>query len=89
MLEIQRIRNEKEAVITGLKKRNFDATEVVDSLLGIDQQWRNSKTELESISAELNILAKEIGELFKQGKQAEATASKAKTADLKEKEAVL
>ena len=89
MLEIQRIRNEKEAVITGLKKRNFDATEVVDSLLGIDLQWRNSKTELESISAELNILAKEIGELFKQGKQAEATAAKAKTADLKEKEAVL
>ena len=89
MLEIQRIRNEKEAVITGLKKRNFDATEVVDSLLGIDLQWRNSKTELESISAELNILAKEIGELFKQGKQAEATAAKTKTADLKEKEAVL
>ena len=89
MLEIQRIRNEKEAVIAGLKKRNFDATEVVDSLLGIDLQWRNSKTELESISAELNILAKEIGELFKQGKQAEATAAKAKTSDLKEKEAVL
>ena len=89
MLEIQRIRNEKEAVIAGLKKRNFDATEVVDSLLGIDLRWRNSKTELESISAELNILAKEIGELFKQGKQAEATAAKAKTADLKEKEAVL
>ncbi len=89
MLEIQRIRNEKEAVIAGLKKRNFDATEVVDSLLGIDLQWRNSKTELESISAELNILAKEIGELFKQGKQAEATAAKAKTSDLKEKEALL
>ena len=64
MLEIQRIRNEKEAVIAGLKIRNFDATEVVDSLLGIDLQWRNSKTELESISAELNILAKEIGELL-------------------------
>ena len=61
----------------------------MDSLLGIDLQWRNSKTELESISAELNILAKEIGELFKQGKQAEATAAKTKTSDLKEKEAVL
>jgi len=89
MLEIQRIRNEKESVITGLKKRNFDSTEIVESLLTVDLQWRNSKTELESISAELNILAKEIGELFKQGKQAEATAAKAKTADLKEKEAVL
>jgi len=89
MLEIQRIRNEKDAVIAGLKKRNFDATETVDSLLSIDQKWRNSKTELESISAELNLLAKEIGDLFKQGKQDEATASKAKTSVLKEKEAIL
>ncbi len=83
MLEIQRIRNEKDAVITGLKKRNFDATETVESLLSIDQKWRNSKTDLESISAELNLLAKEIGDLFKQGKQDEANASKAKTATLK------
>jgi len=89
MLEIQRIRNEKDAVIAGLKKRNFDATETVESLLYIDQKWRNSKTELESISAELNLLAKEIGDLFKQGKQDEANASKAKTATLKEKEAAL
>ena len=89
MLEIQRIRNEKDAVIAGLKKRNIDATETVESLLSIDQKWRNSKTELESISAELNLLAKEIGELFKQGKQEEANASKAKTATLKEKETIL
>ncbi len=89
MLEIQRIRNEKDAVIAGLKKRNFDATETVDSLLSIDQKWRNSKTELESISAELNLLAKEIGDLFKQGKQEEANTSKAKTVTLKEKEATL
>ena len=89
MLEIQRIRNEKDAVITGLKKRNIDATETVDSLLSIDQKWRNSKTELESISAELNLLAKEIGDLFKQGKQEEANTSKAKTVTLKEKEATL
>ena len=89
MLEIQRIRNEKDAVIAGLKKRNFDATETVDSLLSIDQKWRNSKTELESISAELNQLAKEIGDLFKQGKQEEATVSKEKTVALKEKETIL
>lgn len=89
MLEIQRIRTEKEAVISGLKKRNFDATETVDALLAVDQQWRSSKTELEAIAAELNILSKEIGDLFKQGKQEEANASKVKTAALKEKETVL
>ncbi len=89
MLEIQRIRTEKESVIAGLKKRNFDATEIVESLITVDQQWRNSKTELENISAELNILAKEIGNLMKQGKIEEANAAKSKTSELKEKEAGL
>ena len=89
MLEIQRIRNEKEAVIEGLKKRNIDATETIEKLLDVDHQWRNSKSELESIAAELNTIAKEIGDLFKQGKQEEANAAKSKTADLKTKESEL
>jgi hypothetical protein len=37
----------------------------------------------------LNQIAKEIGDLFKQGKQEEANAAKSKTADLKEKESTL
>ena len=89
MLEIQRIRNEKEAVIEGLKKRNIDATETIEKLLDVDHQWRNSKSELESIAAELNTIAKEIGDLFKQGKQEEANTAKSKTADLKAKESEL
>ncbi|MBI1838192.1 MAG: serine--tRNA ligase [Flavobacteriia bacterium] len=89
MLELQRIRTEKEAVLEGLKKRNIDATATVEKLLEVDQEWRLSKTELESISAELNIIAKEIGDLFKQGKQEEANAAKSKTADLKDKESSL
>ncbi|MDB0011643.1 serine--tRNA ligase, partial [Crocinitomicaceae bacterium] len=89
MLEIQRIRNEKQAVIDGLKKRNFDATPIVDNLLEVDQKWRGSKTELETIAAELNQLSKEIGMLFKQGKQEEANQAKEKTATLKAKESTL
>jgi len=89
MLEIQRIRTEKEAVIEGLKKRNIDVTELVDNLLEIDQNWRNTKTELESIASELNNLSKEIGQLFKEGKQAEANEAKNKTTSLKEKESEL
>ncbi len=83
MLEITRIRNEKEAIIEGLKKRNIDATETLNKILDTDQNWRNSKTELESTSAELNQLAKEIGDLFKKGKQNEAIIAKEKTAKLK------
>lgn len=89
MLEIQRIRTEKEAVIEGLKKRNIDVTELIDNLLQIDQNWRNTKTELESIASELNTLSKEIGQLFKEGKQAEANEAKNKTTSLKEKEGEL
>ncbi|MEY3237172.1 MAG: hypothetical protein RI883_1273 [Bacteroidota bacterium] len=83
MLEITRIRNEKEAIIEGLKKRNIDATETLNKILDTDQNWRTSKTELESTSAELNLLAKEIGDLFKKGKQNEAIITKEKTAKLK------
>ena len=87
MLEITRIRNEKEAIIEGLKKRNIDATATLDQILTADQNWRSAKTDLESISAELNVLAKEIGDLFKQGKHDEANASKTKTSDFTKKEA--
>lgn len=89
MLEITRIRTEKETIIEGLKKRNIDATQTLDQILSADQNWRNSKTELESISAELNQLAKEIGDLFKQGKQEEANKAKEKTASLKSDESAL
>ena len=89
MLEIQRIRTEKAAVIAGLKKRNFDATQTVEALLSVDQQWRSSKTELETIAAELNVISKEIGDLMKQGKKDEANGAKAKTAELKEKQSAL
>ena len=65
MLEITRIRTEKEAIIKGLKKRHFDAKPIIDSILSKDEQWRNSKTEMEQIAAELNIIAKEIQEVTK------------------------
>lgn len=89
MLEIQRIRNEKEAVIEGLKKRFFDAEPIINELLTADESWRNAKTEMENITAELNKMAKQIGELFKSGNASEANAAKEATTVLKEKEAVL
>jgi seryl-tRNA synthetase len=89
MLEIQRLRTDKESVLEGLKKRNIDATETVDAILTKDQEWRANKTELETIAAEMNRISKEIGVLFQQGKQAEAIEAKAQTASLKEKEAAL
>jgi seryl-tRNA synthetase len=89
MLEIQRIRTEKEAVIEGLKKRHFDAAPIIDEVLNADEEWRKSKTDLESIAAQMNKISKEIGMLFREGKVEEANAAKEKTAELKSEESAL
>ena len=89
MLEIQRIRQEKEAILTGLAKRNIDASQTIEAILETDQNWRSAKTQLDQVAAEMNQLARTIGELFKSGQQAEATTLKEKTSVLKTQEAEL
>ncbi|MFN5983733.1 MAG: serine--tRNA ligase, partial [Fluviicola sp.] len=89
MLEITRIRTEKEQLIEALKKRNIDVTDTMNQIIEKDQQWRSKKTSLETIAADLNKIAKEIGDLFKSGKASEAEAAKQKTSQLKEDEAIL
>ena len=89
MLEIQRIRKEKDAIIEGLKKRHFDATPIVEEVLSVDEQWRAKKGELEKAASQMNQISKQIGILFGQGKQEEANKAKAQTADLKVQESAL
>lgn len=89
MLEIQRIRNEKEEIIEGLKKRHFDAAPIVSEVLAVDEQWRAKKGELETVASQMNQISKQIGILFGQGKQEEANQAKAQTADLKALESAL
>jgi seryl-tRNA synthetase len=89
MLEMTRIRAERNAIIEALKKRNLDVTETIDAILEKDSQWRSAKAQMENSTAELNKLAKEIGAFFQAGKAQEAEASKAKTSELKLEEAKL
>ena len=49
MLEITRIRTEKDAIIEGLKKRHFDAKPIVDEILAKDEQWRSLKASMDQI----------------------------------------
>ena len=89
MLEIQRLRSDKEGVLNGLLKRNIDSTNTINEILDIDSLWRSSKTELESIFAELNQLSRKVGLLLKEGHQEEASQLKLETTFLKEKESTL
>ena len=84
MLQIQNIRENKESIITALKKRNIDAAPMLSKVLELDEKRRSIQTELDATLAESNKLSKEIGMLFKTGKAQEANALKEKTAGLKE-----
>lgn len=84
MLQLQKIREEKDAYINALKKRNIDAKPLFDEIIALDEKRRATQTELDNTLAESNKLSKEIGMLFKSGKAAEANELKVKTGDLKE-----
>lgn len=86
MIEINRIRENKEEIIDGLKKRNFDATEILGKIISLDEAWRLKKQEMEEVSAEMNQIAKQIGQLFKEGKASEASEKKDRANFLKNSE---
>jgi seryl-tRNA synthetase len=84
MLQIQQIKENKEATIAGLKKKHFkNAEEAVEQIITLDDKRRETQNELDSTLAKSNALAKEIGGLMKAGKKEEAEAAKAETSTLK------
>lgn len=84
MLQLSQIREHKANYINALKKRNIDAAPHFDQIVKLDEHRRATQTELDNTLATSNSLSKEIGQLFKTGKVAEANAMKAKTVELKE-----
>ncbi len=85
MLQLPYLREHKEDAIAGLKKRNnLNATETVESLIAMDDERKRLQSELDTRLARANQIAREIGEMFKSGKAAEANALKEETAAIKE-----
>ena len=89
MLQIAHIRENKEAVIKALAKRNIDATSLVETAIDLDEKRRSTQVELDNVLAESNKISKDIGALMKSGEKAKAEILKTKTSSLKEKEAEL
>jgi seryl-tRNA synthetase len=85
MLQVAYIREHKEEVIERLAIKNFDAKDIIEELIALDEKRRNTQSQNDSILAESNTLSKEIGMLYKSGNIEEANAKKAETAELKEK----
>ncbi len=84
MLQITFIRENQEKVIKALAKRGIDATSIVNEVVQIDEKRRATQLDLDNTLSEANKLAKEIGDLMKNGEKEKAQILKLKTVSLKE-----
>jgi seryl-tRNA synthetase len=84
VLTLKYITENPADVIKRLAKKHFDASLLVEQVVALDKQRKNAQNEAEILQAEMNVLSKQIGQLFAQGKLPEANTAKEKTVDLKE-----
>ena len=84
MLQVNFLKEHRDRVLEGLKKRNFKDLELVDSAISLDDERKKVQFDMDSQLAEINKISKEIGFLMKEGKKEEAENAKQKTAQYKE-----
>jgi seryl-tRNA synthetase len=84
MLQLHYIREKKDEAIERLAIKNFDAKPILEKVLDLDNERKRTQNELDSLLNEANIIAKQVGDLYKQGKRAEADELKNKSAAVKE-----
>lgn len=84
MLQVNYIRDNREQVLERLAVKNFKQLDLVDEIIQLDEKRRQTQNRVDSVSAEANAAAKQIGDLMRNGKKDEADAIKAKTASFKE-----
>lgn len=89
MLTISLIREKRDFIVERLRIKNFEAAEILDRIIALDTERRDIQTRTDQMQAEMNRISKEIGSLMKEGKSAEANASKEKTYKLKEEIKIL
>jgi seryl-tRNA synthetase len=84
MLQVSYIRENRQDVLDRLAIKHFKNVEIIDRIIETDDRRKKLQSELDSILAEANTIAKQVGDLFKSGKAAEANDLKNKSAAIKE-----
>jgi seryl-tRNA synthetase len=84
MLNLKFIQENPEVVVEKLKKKNFDASEIVGQITGLYRQKNQLQNMADQAKSEMNALSREIGNLMREGKKTEAEAAKEKTSEIKE-----
>ena len=89
MLQINTIREKSDFIIDRLSVKNFDAREIIGQILLIDESRRKAQNELDQLLFKQNTLAKQVGELYKSGKKAEADILKYESTALKQQSSLV
>ncbi|MEM3030543.1 MAG: serine--tRNA ligase [Candidatus Micrarchaeia archaeon] len=71
MLDIKAIRANPQSLRDALAKRGAEVA-LADQLLGLDEEWRKKKAELDALKASKNRISLEIAEIKKKGGKADA-----------------
>ena len=85
MLQVNFIRENKQTVLDGLRKRNWkeENLTIIDRILELDSSRKSTQLDLDNTLSESNRLSKSIGGLMREGKREEAEQMKASVGDLK------
>ena len=83
MLVVSHIAENLELVAQSMFKRNIDIKLQLKKIVELDKKRRTTQTNLDNLLAESNLIAKEIGELYREGNSEKAVLLKEKAAELK------
>lgn len=83
MLNLKFIQENKETVIKRLAVKNFDARELVEKIIYLDEQRKSLQQDAESKQAQMNSLAKQIGSMMQNGQKEEGEKARRETTELK------
>lgn len=86
MLQVAAIREQRDAMIAGLKKRGLNAEDLITEAIRLDDERKKTQQSADDLKSKSNAESKRIGELMKNGKADEATALRAAIA--KDKDAI-
>ncbi len=85
MIDIKFLRTDPDAVKENIKKKFQDEKlPLVDEVIELDKEFRESKTRAEYLRSQRNKISKQIGALMAQGKKEEAEATKKQVTDMAE-----
>lgn len=84
MLQVHYIRENKTEVLKRLSVKNFKSLDLVDEIIRLDDERKNTQKNLDELLSEANMLAKKVGEYMKSGDKQEAEKLKSQSGQYKE-----